>query len=126
GRLEGERLAVGIDVSDDGLRTPGALYDRRFDRRCTMYARANGSVAECLPDDLPAATFYADPDCSHPVLALPAGREVPHAAHMSRLTGCVSMFEVGDELGTLTLYEHLGDSCVPVPVPPGVTLHTAG
>jgi hypothetical protein len=123
-RITGQRLAMMIDTSDDGLRVPRMLVDRDLELPCEVAASPYADAAACVPLGLPRADYYADAGCSEPLAALATG--APElATHHGPLTGCHALYRVAATAEPAAVYEILGGACVMVPRPAG-TLYALG
>lgn len=124
---EGERLALGTDTSSDGLRVPGALYDQLVMQRCELAGGANAGEVACVPRELPRASYYGDPGCTQPVVALAASTATDLGTHHASSTDCWSLLEVGAPLDPAApIYEPIGAACVAVPRPGGTVAYATG
>jgi hypothetical protein len=123
GGIDGTRVSIGVDSSDDGLRVPGAFYDRALDLRCSLVETRDAEAAPCVPSEtLPFTDYYADARCSEPVLMLPIGEAADRAVHRSSRTACWEVREVGDELTEPTVFVAIEGTCVATSAPSGYTL----
>lgn len=116
-RTEGDgRLALQVRESDDGMRVPLGLRDQALDADCAAVVRDDGEV-RCEPIDATPATYFRDPACAEPVVAVGGGDEPPALAQVTEPSGCAAYREVGDELAP-ALYRREGDACTPVAIVP--------
>lgn len=111
------RLALRLRESDDGMRVPLGLRDRTLAADCRPGVRDDGTV-RCEPDADTEVSYFRDPACSQPVVAVHAEAPVPVLARMDGPSGCTDYYAVGEAVAT-TLYQRQGDTCMAqVLVPP--------
>jgi hypothetical protein len=113
GELGDGRLALQVREADDGLRVPFGLVDRTLGAACAARFQGDGSMA-CEPLDAAPATYFSDPGCSVPAIAV--GATVPAIASVIEGAGCARYYRVGHEL-SLPVYRRDGAACSPVVAP---------
>jgi hypothetical protein len=88
------RLALRVHETDDGVRVPFGLRDRALGGPCTAVRRGDGSVA-CEPEvAIAAAGYFADPECSEPLVA---AANPPALTRVVEPSGCASYRRVAHE-----------------------------
>ena len=108
------RLGLQLRETDDGMRVPSGLRDRELDAACVPRPQADGSVA-CEPSGAVAATYFGDPACSEPVIAVGAA-VTPTIARLVEPSGCASYHGIGREV-LPPVYRRDGDTCAAVDGP---------
>lgn len=108
------RLGVQVRTTDDGLRAPFGLRDRTLDVPCVPRRQGDGSVG-CEPSDAAATSYFGDPACLEPVVAVGATAS-PAIARLVEPSGCASYHRLGPEL-SVPLYTRTGETCTPVATP---------
>lgn len=114
GELGDGRLALQLRETDDGLRAPIGVRDRALDVACAPHPRSDGGVA-CEPIDAFPVTYFSDPGCNEPVVAVNAPT-IPTIARVIETTGCARYYSVGRELSS-PVYRRDGEACSPVVAP---------
>lgn len=114
GELGDGRLALQLRETDDGLRVPIGLRDRALDAACAPRPRADGNVA-CEPIDAVPVTYFSDPACNEPVVAVDAPT-IPTIARAIEPSGCARYYSVGRELSP-PIYRRDGEACSAVVAP---------
>jgi hypothetical protein len=112
--IDGDRLALALRETDDGLRVVTGLRDRALGVACTAAAQTDGSMA-CAPAGAAIPTYFADPGCTLPVVAADAG--APALARITEPSGCTSYHRVGRELSPPVYQRDDHGTCVPVAAP---------
>jgi hypothetical protein len=108
------RLAVQVREADDGLRVPFGLRDRALGAVCAPRRREDGGAA-CEPINAVPATYFSDPGCSAPVIAVETAA-VPAIASVIEPSGCARYYRVGRELPP-PVYRRDVAGCSPVIAP---------
>jgi hypothetical protein len=121
-RETGDDLAIGIDTSDDGLVVASALYDLDHGP-CDLVTEANVTEAACVARSLMRADYYADDECTTPLVAVPASRSGDVAAYRDPRSGCWSVASIAPAQTSGPLYERIDTSCINVQPPTGAALH---
>jgi hypothetical protein len=120
-QLEGSAVALGLDASDDGLVTTGALYDRERGP-CHLETEAGASEAVCIATSLARAGYYADAACTNPLVAVGGSDQPAYAAHRDPRSSCWSVVVVQEAWAATDVYARIDRACVAVPRPAGMTL----
>lgn len=120
-RLEipvGDRLELGVHASDDGLRVPIGWRDRELAAACRIAPDDDQPTATCVPVDAHAASFFHDPDCAVPELAVNAGGSPPpFVRYRDPVSRCATHHLVGEPVTAPPLYLHTGRQCQSVTAP---------
>jgi hypothetical protein len=109
--IAGDRLSLQVRETDDGLRVALGLRDRALDTACAATVQGDGSVA-CEPASAVAASWFRDPGCSEPMVAVASPAD-PAIAKLVEPSGCASYHRIAGEVAP-PVYRRDGDACTPV------------
>lgn len=120
-QVEGERLALQVLASHEGLSAPTGYHDRALDVACRPELRPDGSSA-CVPTAAVPAVHFADPYCE---VRLFVGLAPPRALRIPDANGCTLYHAAGREHASL-VYRREGTTCVRVILQPGEHAYQVG
>lgn len=103
---EGDRIALRVRESVDGLHVPVGLRDRELDVPCV----ADG--AACVPVVTAQADIYLDSRCETPGVGVPITEQPPAIVQLRPAVGCPTVHRVGAPYAG-SLFRRSGASCVP-------------
>jgi hypothetical protein len=117
----GDRVALRVRESVDGLHVPVGLRDRDLDVPCVPDGDA------CVPVVTAMADLFLDSRCETPGVGVSITDEPPVLVELRTALGCATVHRVGAEHAG-SLFRRSGSSCVPVfslPTPRGFELGPA-
>ena len=114
---EGSERLVDLYVSSsDGMRLAVDTYDQDLDVSCRIDGDANAEAAACRPAVVDSyVSYFADADCTTPVIPGDGPTPPAIAQRDDARTGCTTYFRTTTERGPGPLYRMTGGACVPEP-----------
>jgi len=117
------RLAISVRQTDDGLRVPAGLRDRELGAACAPTVRGDGA-ATCEPVGATTPSYFRDPACSQPAVAVGAATTAA-IARLVEPSGCASYHHLGEELAA-PIYRRDGAACTAADAPAGTRMFAIG
>jgi hypothetical protein len=102
----GDRIALRVRESTDGLHVPVSLRDRDLDVPCVPDGDA------CIPVVDAEADIFLDSRCETPGVGVPITETPPALVRLTPITGCATTHRVG-ALHVGSVFRRRGTSCMP-------------
>jgi hypothetical protein len=120
-----ERLEDIFATSADGLRVAIGVHDHALSLECIAAGTPGSTTATCTPRRVDTyLSYFTDPQCSDPVVPV-VSASPPAIATLERPgTSCSDYYRVTTEVHVTAIYQLVGGTCIPEPLPASQYLRT--